>query len=186
VVLAASVISDSPLGGVFGCGTGPTCDRTQGYLGILPQGQQNGVHLTLGTIPNPNDQLVKGVKSFDGGPASIHGIGAINPNMTNVDIAATWSNGAPLIVAGEIHGTRQVDLNFFPVSDDFDPPDDQEKWVSSTDGATIMADALLFAADAAEVPEPGTLPDLGIAVVTLGLVRRKPRVSGGTATSSLP
>ena len=76
--------------------------------------------------------------SFNGGTASWHnspiGIAA------GATLVAHWSNGQPLVGAKDIAPGRSAGLNFFPPSSDASGG----LWLASTDGARLMADALLW------------------------------------------
>src|ERR1043166_2221541 len=108
------------------------------YFAIEPAGHTSGTELTLGTVYEPASPLMNGVTTFDGGTSSYH----INTNTLNANatLVADWSNGQPLIARRTINKVRRVDLNFFPPSSDAAP----DFWSSSTDGVTIMANALEF------------------------------------------
>ena len=107
-------------------------------------GAPGGVAMTLGTVSLPTHPIMNGVRTFNGGSASLYGAGATVAQ--GAYLIASWSNGTPLIVArenvGAKRGARRVDLNFFPPSNnsDYNPG-----WLSTTDGAKIMANALLWA-----------------------------------------
>jgi Concanavalin A-like lectin/glucanases superfamily len=108
------------------------------YFVITPASHAGGTELTLGTVYEPASPLMNGVTTFDGGTSSYHiNTSTLNANATRV---ADWSNGQPLIARRTINKVRRVDLNFFPPSSDAAP----DFWKSSTDGVTIMANALEF------------------------------------------
>src|SRR5579864_758669 len=119
------------------------------YVALEPQSQSEGSELTLGTVYEPTSPLMSGVNSFDGGTSSFHGTGSPNLNAVRV---ADWSDGEPLIIRRTINGNRRVDLNFFPPSTD----SRDDFWVASTDGATVMANALDFVGGAC-TPAPSGL-----------------------------
>lgn len=147
---------------------------SDGYWGIIPTGQSAGPQLTLGTILEPGSPLVEGVLAFDGGTSSYRSNGPLDPGAV---VVAEWSNGDPLIVRRTIGGVPRVDLNFFPPSSD----ERSNFWNSSTDGARLMANALVYtAAGKVEVvPEPGTFVlVLGGLAGLAGLARRGRSGSG--------
>ena len=132
---------------------------------ILPAGQGGGTVLTLVPV-NAGSPLLAGVTSFNGGTASYYGTGSLNPNST---LVANWSNGAPLVAYQGLGSGIEVSLNFFPPSSDVR----NDFWISSTNGARLMGNALLFAAPAA-VPEPGSIALLiGMSVTGAGFVARR-------------
>jgi hypothetical protein len=128
VVIAVFTDASEPLFGRF---------ASDDYYALEPLSQTDGPVLTLGTVYEPGSPLMSGVNSFDGGSSSFRGTGSLNANAVRV---ADWSNGDPLIVRRTINGNRRVDLNFFPPSTD----SRNDFWVASTDGTTIMANALEF------------------------------------------
>src|SRR5579864_8859362 len=140
VVVAVFTIASVRVNGRF---------ATDDYYLLEPQSQSEGSELTLGTVYEPTSPLMSGVNSFDGGTSSFHGTGSPNLNAVRV---ADWSDGEPLIIRRTIYWKRPGDLHFFPPSagsrDDF--------WVASTDGATIMANALDFVGGAC-TPAPSGL-----------------------------
>ena len=136
--------------------------RAQNYDVWQPGGQSSPGNLTLGTIYDPSNPILAGVTSFNGGSLSYYNtVGSLNPGAVAV---ADWSNGAPLIAvntstfAGKIAG-----LNFYPPSSDAR----SDFWVSSTDGALLMANSLNFVTKQVSVPEPNSLLGL-FAIGTLG------------------
>lgn len=105
-------------------------------------GQSTGTNLGFGTIFEPTDPILTNVTTFDGGTSSFHNTGGtISPDAT---VVAEYTDGSPLILRAFDVGpanTRRVFLNFYPpsidVRDDF--------WNTSSDGALIMRNALLWA-----------------------------------------
>lgn len=136
--------------------------RAQNYDVWQPGGQSAPGNLTLGTIYDPSNPILAGVTSFNGGSSSYYNtVGSLNPGAVAV---ADWSNGTPLIAvntstfAGKIAG-----LNFYPPSSDAA----SDFWLSSTDGARLMANSLNFVTKQVSVPEPNSLLGL-FAIGTLG------------------
>ena len=116
-----------------------------GYYAINPinSTSQTGSNLTLGAVHLPQHPLLQNVATFNGGSSSFHSSGSLTDGAI---VIAEYSNGRPLIVektvatpAGDV---RRVDLNFFPVSNDAL----SSSWQAGTDGATLMANALLYVA----------------------------------------
>jgi len=81
----------------------------------------------------PNDPLLQGVTSFDGGSASIHYNISVRPGAK---LVAHWTDGIPLVVQrGQV-----VALNFFPPSN----ASYYQLWNDLTNGAQLMANAVCF------------------------------------------
>jgi hypothetical protein len=112
--------------------------NTDDYWALEPALQTSGA-ATLGTVHEANSPIMAGVSSFDGGTGSFRHPGAVNAYAVRV---ADWSDGLPLVVRRTINGTKRVDLNFYPPSSDNGR---SQFWDSSTDGAKLMANSLLFA-----------------------------------------
>lgn len=127
---------------------------------ITPASQTAGTRLTLGTVLVPNNPLMQGVSSFDGGSATYRSSGGLAAGATEV---ADWSNGSPLVATKVVGASTVVALNFWPVSSDVTSG---AGWDSTTDGATLMANALLNSA----VP-PTPVPTVSNwAVILLALI----------------
>lgn len=142
------------------------------YWAIKP-GQQQGGHATLD--PNylvPNDPLLAGVTSFDGGDFSTRILGAMGPGAIRV---ANWTDGTPFLATRTFaSGAKEVAVNFYPPSSDGYPG----LWLSSTDGGKILANAFVVAAGTAgspDVPEPATYlaTATGFGLIALLLKRRR-------------
>jgi hypothetical protein len=108
-----------------------------GYLPFTTAGQANPGYLTL-VKDLPSHPRPEAAGSFNGGSSSFQtsSIG-ITAGTTQV---VHWSNGRPLVGAEDIGAGHFAGLNFFPPSSDAR----SDLWVSSTDGARLMADALLW------------------------------------------
>ena len=92
---------------------------------------------SLASVTYPSHPAMSGVTSFNGGSSSFRPAGStLRVNAFNI---AQWSDGKPLVVASTRLPNR-MDLGFFPpsstVRSDF--------WNASTDGAKLMANALLY------------------------------------------
>jgi len=111
-------------------------------------------HATLGIISAPNHPIMRGVNLFDGGYYSYR------PSTTNLTVGstiiATWSDGKPLVAEKKVGNVFRVDLGFYPVSSDRD----QSFWQVNTDGALLMANAILYASGGS-VPWCEVDPDNG-------------------------
>lgn len=113
--------------------------KSQGYLPFTQASQSQGARLSL-VKDIPNDPILSGVDTLDGGSASYH-----NASITTTagsTLVAHWSNGQPLVATKATSGRRIVGLNFYPPSTD----SRGDFWVASTDGGRLMGNALLWAA----------------------------------------
>ncbi len=113
--------------------------RTAGYLPFTTGfvSEANGLTLVKG---QPSHPILSGVFSFQGGTSSHHiaGISA----TSNAVLVAHWSNGQPLVAAKQLPLGQIVGLNFYPPSSDARA----DFWTANTDGARLIANALLWAA----------------------------------------
>jgi hypothetical protein len=147
-----------------GAGLGILGRATNGYLPFTTSSYASPGGLTL-VKDSPLHPLLDGVNAFNGGTSSYQN--------SSISIAAGatlvghWSNGQPLVGAKDIAPGRSAGLNFFPPSSDVR----SDFWVSSTDGARLMADALLWS---------GRIPPTIISAPADQVV-----AAGGTATFSV-
>ena len=113
--------------------------KTDGYEVIPSAGgttSSTGGAQSLGNILVPGHPILDGVNSFNGGTTSWRPTTtALVPGATKV---AEWTDGKTLVAVGPKAG--RADLGMYPPSGDFV----SGWWVSSTDGARLMANALLF------------------------------------------
>lgn len=120
---------------VFALGTSGDLGVEGAIVPLLPfvQGDQTEyTELTL-VADVPSSPLLAGVSSFDGGTSSYNQEVTLAAGATQV---AHWSNGTPLVAyLGNVVG-----LNFWPPSSDARA----DLWKSTTNGAALMANALLF------------------------------------------
>ena len=116
--------------------------HTEGYRPLTdgPLAEESG--LTL--LPDiPGHAILAGVASFDGGARGYHSSPVLLNRATT--LVASWSNGQPMVgEGGGPSGGRVIGLNMFPPSSDVM----SELWDRNTDGARLIANALLFAATA--------------------------------------
>jgi len=112
---------------------------TAGYLPFTQAGQENGTPLTL-VADLPSHPILNGVGSFNGGTSSYHNTIDLAAGAT---LIAHWSNDYPLVATKEPTAGRIVGLNFFPPSTDARG----DFWDSSTDGALLMANSLVWASE---------------------------------------
>jgi hypothetical protein len=137
---------------------------TGGYLPFTTASTASPGNLTL-MKDLPLNPLLDGVTSFNGGSSSYQ-----NSSISiaaGATLVAHWSNGQPLVGSRDIAPGRVAGLNFFPPSSDAG----SGLWVSSTDGARLMADALLWS---------GRIPPTIISAPADQVV-----AAGGTATFSV-
>jgi hypothetical protein len=111
--------------------------RTGDYEVVVPATGSTTGRATLGSILVPGHPIMNGVSTFDGGTSSFRPTGtAVCAACTKV---ALWSDSRTLVA---VHNTRanRADLGMYPPSSDAST----SWWVSSTDGARLMANALLY------------------------------------------
>ena len=90
----------------------------------------------------PGHVLLSGVTTFNGGASSVHSMAGLGAATT---LVASWSDGQPFLAFGtRPAGGRLVALNMFPASSDAQAG----LWDSTTNGAQLIANALVFAANA--------------------------------------
>ncbi len=110
---------------------------TNGYLPFTLSSYAAPGNLTL-VEDLPLNPLLDGVNSFNGGSSSFQNSPiSIAPGAT---LVAHWSNSQPLVGSTNHAPGRVAGLNFFPPSSDVV----SSFWVSGTDGAKLMANALLW------------------------------------------
>ena len=110
---------------------------TNGDSCFTSGGQTNEGNLTL-VKDLPQHPLLDSVNTFNGGGSSFHNFPITNaPGATQV---AHWSD-SQILVGGKVDGFGHfAGLNFYPPSSDVLA----SSWNSSTDGARLMANALLW------------------------------------------
>jgi hypothetical protein len=130
---------------------------TDGYEIIPHGGGTTTGQQYLGNILVPGHPIMDGVNTFDGGTSSAR------PTTLLVETGCTriaeWTDGKTLVA---VHpNPHRADLGMYPpsnaVSSGF--------WNQQTDGAILMANALVYT-----IPEPGALALLGLSVL---LARRR-------------
>lgn len=111
------------------------------YALLTGTNQANPGVTSIGSILVDDHMILENVVTFNGGTSSYHNTGGVIDD--GAYIVAKYDNEEPLIIAKEDVGpmnTKRVFLNFFPpsidVRDDF--------WDTTTDGALLMAGALLW------------------------------------------
>jgi hypothetical protein len=112
--------------------------ETGGYEVIVSKSGSGSGPATLGVVHEPNHPVMAGISSFDGGPASFKPAGTVlTPGST---LIAEWSDGKVLVAEGA--SSQRIDLGLYPPSSDCS----STSWVSSTDGALLLANALAYVA----------------------------------------
>lgn len=109
--------------------------RTGGDYEILRPGSDVvGGTASMGTVLLPSHPIMAGVSAFTGTlrPASQ----VMSPHAVRI---ADWTDGRILVAASSQYPGR-ADLGFMPISNSFHP----NGWTSTTDGARLMANALLY------------------------------------------
>ncbi len=139
--------------------------NTTTYQVIVPaNGQLSSPTLTYGTVLEPCHPIIQGVSTFNGGSSSYRSnSNTLAPGATFV---ANWSNGDWLVAQKQNVGplnVRRADLNFYPPSSDVR----SDFWLSSTQGALLMANALLWVAG---VTNPIGLPPAPAAITGTGTI----------------
>ncbi|MBK6621243.1 MAG: HYR domain-containing protein [Saprospirales bacterium] len=125
-------------GGTWGI---PGAWQTSGYPLVNLGNQEHAGASGLGTVHLPGHPVMQGVATFIGGWRTTGNVLSLGSYRI-----ADWTGGLPLVVANNGVGpanVRRVYLNFFPPSSDVDGA---FGWISSTDGALLMANALVWAA----------------------------------------
>ncbi|MCB9914793.1 MAG: hypothetical protein H6828_06535 [Planctomycetes bacterium] len=111
---------------------------TLGYEIILPgSGSQTGT-ATLGAVPQPGHPIMAGITNFSGGTSSYRP--AVTTLTAGSSTIAEWSDGRVLVAEGTV--PNRIDLGFYPPSSDCSGG----FWTSSTQGAELMRNALLYVA----------------------------------------
>jgi hypothetical protein len=102
-----------------------------GYLPYVP-GDYSFAPLTMGTPTMPGHPILMGVTTVSGTNIANH-VGAIAPGST---LIVPWNDGTPLISTLEPSNGRTALVGMYPV----------RFWDTATQGARLMANALLWAA----------------------------------------
>jgi len=118
---------------------------TQGYYVIPRTAQYGPPQANLGTVHHPTHPIMQGVSTFDGGTTSARPY--FLPPFPTFNRIADWNDTSaqlltPLVATKTIAGVPRADLGLFPPSSD----SRSDFWVSSTDGALLMANALNWVA----------------------------------------
>ncbi|MBI2967655.1 MAG: choice-of-anchor D domain-containing protein [Bacteroidetes bacterium] len=112
--------------------------NTDNYWAINPTGYTSGGSPAIGTIYNPSHPILNNVSSFIG-----NGGNSYRPSSTAIMAGAVkvadWTDGMPLVVTKQVNGKNRVDLGLWPPSSDIGGG-----WLSSSDGAILMANALFY------------------------------------------
>lgn len=123
--------------GVFGAAD---CRWNTGGYAVIDtnSGYDFDNNLTLGTVYENSHPIMSGVTNFSGGVYSFHDRQSVTAGSTRI---ADWSNGDTLVAEKMGFTGRDVSLNMYPPSSDYS----YGYWNSSTQGALLMGNALLYA-----------------------------------------
>jgi hypothetical protein len=116
--------------------------KTLEYQCLLAAPEASSSVRTLGTIEKSGHALMTSVGSFNGGSKSYHSSSQLL--APDAYVVARYDNNDILIAAREnvgIKNARRVSVNFYPPSSDVRV----DLWDVATDGAKIMANALIWA-----------------------------------------
>ncbi len=118
---------------------------SEGYWIIQPRSGNTSGLANLGTIHDPEHPTMDGVSSLlFNGTAFLPSTTTLAPHG---ELIASWDDGRPLVTVSREYPNR-VDLGMFPPSEDANG----NYWQTATDGARLMANALLYTAGSAEPP----------------------------------
>ena len=113
---------------------------TDGYGAIVYGDYDPYSSGSMGTVFEPSHQVMSGVSSFSTGDFR-SGTSLVNPGAVKI---VDYDDGQVLAAVNEFDGHRACDLGFFPPSSDIN----SGSWDSSTDGAELMRNCLLWTAGA--------------------------------------
>ncbi len=146
VVLAGNVFTTGTgIGGRF---------KSGGYYPLTGNGTPSGA---VGPMAGIRDMLPYGVHEsilnviwFYGGTGSFHTKG-LTP-AADTELAMSWEDGDPLVVAKEFNSGRVLALNFWPVSNALAAtyPPVAPNWDVITQGAQLMASSILWSVNAVD------------------------------------
>ncbi len=124
--------------------------RAEGYRPLSEGAPQLPPFAPLTLMPVlPAHPILSDVATFNGGTSSPHNASEMDAATT---LVASWSDGQPLVAFGtKSSGGRVVGLNMYPPSSDAAG----DLWDRRTDGARLMANALLFATNHFPTAEAG-------------------------------
>jgi hypothetical protein len=146
---------------------------TGGYLPFTTGSQTSAANLTM-VKDLPLHPLLDGVSSFNGGTSSFQN--SPISIASGATLVAHWSNSQPLVGGKDDGAGRSAGLNFFPPSSDATG----FGWISSTDGARLMANALLWSG---KIP-PTIISAPADQVLPLGATANFKVVAAGTSLLS--
>ncbi len=132
-IVMATFVFDSYYGPYGRLGSG-------GYLPLTLGGTlAGGVNALVAN--QPSHPILNGVNSFNGGTSSYRNTGAL---VSGASLIAHWTDGQPLVATKQQTAGRMAALNFYPPSTD----SRGDFWPTNTDGAKLMANALLWTINA--------------------------------------
>ncbi len=147
VVIAGAVFAESGnrmIGGRF---------REQNYYAIEPGRYEfSPVHYDSLDVTDTSHPITHPIGSFRGN-FTIRNAGSVTNSGTTI-IARWEETQRPLIVTRFVNNTPRVDLSFLPYSSDADP---ESGWLSESDGAMLMANAISWTASAGDITRLVTL-----------------------------
>ncbi|MBX3386406.1 MAG: hypothetical protein KF768_07535 [Phycisphaeraceae bacterium] len=123
--------------------------KDQNYGIIVPEGGNTGGTHMLGSILVPDHPIMNNVNSLANNLSSRPTTTAINAGGV---VVSEWSDGKILVATSTTH-PRRVDLGLYPPSSD----SGGSRWLSTTDGAILMANALVYASAGAGGSFPPSL-----------------------------
>ena len=109
---------------------------SQGYNPLAYTGLRY-VNDTLGVVENPSSPVMTAVASFNNGSSGYSDSTAITPGSQKI---CDYTAGVPLAAEKKVSNRQVVGLNFLPGSSDVLGG----AWVSSTDGALLISNALTY------------------------------------------
>lgn len=148
---------------------------TDGYLPFTQAPQRGEYNMTL-VADVISDPILNGVNSFNGGERGHYCEVSLTSGAT---LIAHWSNGYPLVATKKLTVGRIVGLNFFPLSSDVG----SDYWISSTNGALLMANSLIWAASTGgTISAPNITSDGGGDTASVNAAENQTAVTTVTAT----
>jgi hypothetical protein len=112
---------------------------TGGYSPFTTGAQTQGSRRRLGHVYEPSHPIMQDVVSFDGGTSSFHNQVLVAAGAKRI---ADYDNGRAFVATRDFAGRAVVGLNFYPPSQD----SRGDFWVKTTDGARLMAQAIIHSA----------------------------------------
>lgn len=125
--------------------------NADGYLPFIWNGSSYNENLLTLVADASADPILNGVNHFNGGTNSFYCPVCL---ASDANLIAHWSNDVLLVATKQLTDKgRIVGLNFYPPSSDIR----DDLWVSTTDGALLMANSLVWAASTGATISPPTI-----------------------------